>query len=64
MLSFFPLDVLDEIWDVIGSVSKGFLTYSDKTPQYVVSDLGPHCFVSKSSWLSAIYQRKDNNVIV
>ena len=28
MLSFFPLDVLDEIWDVIGSVSEGFLTYS------------------------------------
>ena len=28
MLSFFPLDVLDEIWDVIESVSGGFLTYS------------------------------------
>ena len=27
-LSFFPLDVLDEIWDVIESVSEGFLTYS------------------------------------
>ena len=25
---FFPLDVLDEIWDVIESVSGGFLTYS------------------------------------
>ena len=25
---FFPLDVLDEIWDLIESVSKGFLTYS------------------------------------
>ena len=25
MLSFFPLDVLDEIWDVIESVSEGFL---------------------------------------
>ena len=24
----FPLDVLDEIWDVIESVSEGFLTYS------------------------------------
>ena len=23
----FPLDVLDEIWDLIESVSKGFLTY-------------------------------------
>ena len=30
MLSFFPLDVLDEIWDVIESVSEGFLTYSFK----------------------------------
>ena len=27
MLSFFPIDVLDEIWDVIKSVSEGFLTY-------------------------------------
>ena len=28
VLSFFLLDVLDEIWDVIESVSEGFLTYS------------------------------------
>ena len=28
VLSFSPLDVLDEIWDVIESVSEGFLTYS------------------------------------
>ena len=28
VLSFFPLDVLDEIWDLIVSVSEGFLTYS------------------------------------
>ena len=28
VLSFFPLDVLDEIWDVTESVSEGFLTYS------------------------------------
>ena len=28
VLSFFPLDVLDGIWDLIGSVSEGFLTYS------------------------------------
>ena len=27
-LSFFPLDVLDEVWDLIESVSEGFLTYS------------------------------------
>ena len=27
VLSFFPLNVLDEIWDLIESVSEGFLTY-------------------------------------
>ena len=31
VLSFFPLDVLDEIWDLIESVSEGFLTYSFRT---------------------------------
>ena len=31
VLSFFPLDVLDEIWDLIESVSEGFLTYSFQT---------------------------------
>ena len=28
VLSFFPLDVLDGNWDLIESVSEGFLTYS------------------------------------
>ena len=28
VLSFFPRDVLDEIWDLIESLSAGFLTYS------------------------------------
>ena len=28
MLSFFPLDVLDKNWDLIESVSEGFLAYS------------------------------------
>ena len=27
MLSFFPRDVLDEIWDLIESVSEGFPSY-------------------------------------
>ena len=27
VLSYFPLDVLDGIWDSIESVSEGFLTY-------------------------------------
>ena len=31
MLSVFPLDALDEIWDVIESVSEEFLTYSYRT---------------------------------
>ena len=31
VLSFFPLHVLDEIWDLIESVSEGFLTYSIRT---------------------------------
>ena len=30
VLSFSPLDVLDGIWDLIESVSGGFLTYSFK----------------------------------
>ena len=34
MLSFFPLEVLDEIWDLIESVSEGFLTYF--WPIYIV----------------------------
>ena len=33
VLSFFPLDVLDEIWDLIESVSEGFLTYSCYTDE-------------------------------
>ena len=28
VLSFFPLDVLDGIWDLIEAASEGFLTYS------------------------------------
>ena len=28
VLSVFPLDVLNEIWDLIDSVSEGFLIYS------------------------------------
>ena len=28
VLSFFPLDILDELWDLTESVSDGFLTYS------------------------------------
>ena len=31
VLSFFPLGVLDGIWDLVGSVSKGCLTYSSES---------------------------------
>ena len=42
MLSFFPLDVLDKIWDVIESVSEGFLTYFYHVSMYFyVSSTGP-----------------------
>ena len=37
MLSFFPLDVLDEIWDLIEPVSEGFLTYSSILPFGAIS---------------------------
>ena len=33
--ALFPLDVLDEIWDVIESVSEGFLTYSWSYSKYL-----------------------------
>ena len=36
VLSVFPLDVLDEIWDLIESVSEGFLTYSPKSSCFLV----------------------------
>ena len=39
-LSFFPLNVLDEIWDLIGSISEGFLTYSCKVAMYAVERNG------------------------
>ena len=41
MLFFFPLDVLDEIWDVIESVSEGFLTYSCCAPRWYTKLMKP-----------------------
>ena len=38
VLSFFPLDVFDEIWYLIQSVSVGFLTYSFKGKAHVKFD--------------------------
>ena len=37
VLSFFPLDVLDEIWDLIETVSEGFLSYSSITQSLSLS---------------------------
>ena len=34
MLSLFPRDVLDEIWDLIDSVSEGCLTFFRMVPSY------------------------------
>ena len=44
VLSFFPLDVLDEIWDLIKSVSEGFFTYSSNC-----KNVHGHSFPSISS---------------
>ena len=43
VLSLFPLDVLDGIWDLIESVSEGFLTYS----YIVVMSLGKYRLLLK-----------------
>ena len=44
VLSFFPLDVLDEIWDLIESVSEGFLTYSYLQSKLQSKDKEASCF--------------------
>ena len=46
VLSFFPLNVLDGIWDLIESVSEGFLTYSFLILSGRLSDI--HQFMPKS----------------
>ena len=38
VLSFFPLDVLNEIWDLIESVSEAFLTYSLRNNFILIPD--------------------------
>ena len=40
VLSLFPLDVLDEIRDLIESVSEGFLTYSSMKKMTLFPDNG------------------------
>ena len=43
VLSFFPLDVLDEIWDLIETVSEGFLTYSLLCCNRMAREAHPNC---------------------
>ena len=49
VLSFFPLDVLDGIWELIESVSEGFLTYSTCAKAY----LHANCILKKSAQSAA-----------
>ena len=44
VLSFFPQDVLDEIWDLIESVSEGF-------PTYLLLDFNPLGSYSRQSFV-------------
>ena len=49
VLSFFPLDVLDGIWNLTESVSEGFLTYSKSDSKSFVNNFILNiAFVSKS----------------
>ena len=53
VLSFFPLDVLDGIWDLIESVSEGFLTYSSSAGASYNFDFGrarAYCACSRCGW--------------
>ena len=43
VLSFFPLDVLDGIWDLIESVSERFLTYSCEWKKLKKCIFGCYC---------------------
>ena len=51
MLSFFPWDVLNEIWDLVGSVSEGFPTYSYKIVLFFFSLSSPNLSKRSSSIL-------------
>ena len=66
VLSFFPLDVLDGIWDLIESVSEGLLTYScdfgsfrtaptDGLFHYYILDGSIFHFMSPSLILSLVF---------
>ena len=54
VLSFFPLDVLDGILDLIESVSEGFLTYSSTSESCVKST----CNINKICTMSSLISKK------
>ena len=54
VLSFFPRDVLDEIWDLIESVSEGFLTYSfDVSNAYMCTQFLVFYITLTSPWFTS-----------
>ena len=65
VLSLFPLDVLDEIWDLIESVSEGFLTYCFRCLAQFTSKqycLGQEWFFSNDIvYVVSIVHFKDTN---
>ena len=53
MLSFFPRDVLDEIWDLTEPVSEGFPTYSSvKAVQMSTSNIIMFLIRDKDGWMT------------
>ena len=59
VLSFFPLDVLDGIWDLIESVSEGFLTYSSIGNHVRSVTLKP-CEILRDTWYK--YKARSDNI--
>ena len=59
VLSFYPRDVLVEIWDVIESVSKRFLTYSFSTMSSVKKS-----YIYIYIYIYIIIYRKDVDVVL
>ena len=58
MLSVFPQDVLDEIWDVIETVSEEFLTYSSlRAEGTIICSNGPYYMTNTAA--KPIYGKKN-----
>ena len=58
VLSFFPLDVLGGIWDLIESVSEGFLIYSLTVTCWIKSN----CHFRVSGLFCHFYSIFDGNI--